>query len=85
MQLEVLARIRRLVLELRPGADAPSPEAALRELLSGRSLYEVESAVNLAPYQPGRVSLPTDLAGAPRLLDVAPPAAQFFWQGKVRA
>ena len=77
MQAEVLARARELVLGSSPPSDAPSEEAALRELLRGHSLYDSEAAVNLAPYRPGQVSLPTDLRRAPRLEDVCGPQARF--------
>ena len=47
---------------------APSPESAFRGLLRGRSLCETGAdSVNLTAYQPGRVLLPTTVAGAPHV------------------
>ena len=62
MQAEVTARIRRLIYGQPPPADAPSEEAALKELLRGRSIYEPTAASSLAPYRPGMVSGPATWA-----------------------
>ena len=85
MQAEVTARIRRLVHEQPPPVDAPSEEAALKELLRGRSIYEPTAAASLAPYQPGMVSLPNDLSSAPDLLALCPDHARFSWRATVSA
>ena len=73
------------VQDLQPDADAPTPEATLKELLRGSSIYEPTAAASLAPYQPGMVSLPSNLSSAPDLTPLCPDHARFSWRGAASA
>ena len=59
-----------------------SDEAALRELLRGRSVYDVSrSGCSVKPYGTGPVALPTDLIDCPNLSDVLPAADRLYLEG----
>lgn len=61
----------------------PTPEAALRELLKGRSDYhQPDVPVALAPYRLERVSLPTSLRGLPQAEELLPEDARRYLQGE---
>jgi len=79
VQSEVVARIEHLVSDRVRPADAPSPEAAFRELLRGKALYGTDLAdTNLAPYQFEIMSLPDDVNSSPDLVDLLPPDARRY-------
>ena len=60
-----------------------SDEAALRELLKGRSVYDVRrSGCSVKPYGTGPVALPTDLSDCPNLTDALPAADRPYLKGK---
>ena len=83
LQQEVLARVEDLVASAAPPSDAPSEEAALRELLRGHSVYEPVSAVNMAPYRPGELSLPSCLRQAPLITEVCATVRGSTWRERV--
>ena len=70
LQLDSLERIRNLASaasDLGDLARAPTQEAALRDLLHGKTEYfEPSSPVSLAPYNLELISLPASLVDAPR-------------------
>ncbi len=72
MQREVIARtedLARLVMRAHP--DAPSQRAAYMELLRGKAGYDLDFAgTTLSPFHIDRVSLPSDLSGAPNIVGV---------------
>ena len=82
LQEEVLARVEDLVVSAAPPSDAPSEEAALRELLRGHSVYEPVSAVNVVPYRPGELSLPGCLRQAPLITEVCSDRARKYLEGE---
>ena len=66
----VLARVEGLVKDWEPMPEALSGREALRDLLRGRSLYELETgSANLAAFNADPVSLPDDVfeSGRPPL------------------
>ena len=79
---EVQARVEGLVLARREPTDLEAPEEALRLLLRGRSPYDMaDVAMNIAPFKMELVSLPSSIAGCPRLIDVLPPGPRAFLEG----
>ncbi|CAK0868534.1 unnamed protein product, partial [Prorocentrum cordatum] len=71
MQRDVLARFEGLVRGRQPGAKLQEPQAALRELLRGRSPYAGRGGpTTVASYSAGLVSMPTDVSDCPRLEDL---------------
>ena len=86
LQSEVLRRIEALSNEagnLGSLSKIPSPEAALRELLKGRSEYhQPDVPVALAPYSLERISLPESLVGLPEATDLLPESARQYLQGR---
>ena len=86
LQSEVLRRIEVLSNEagnLGSLSKIPSPEAALRELLKGRSEYhQPDVPVALAPYSLERISLPDSLVGLPEATDLLPESARQYLQGR---
>ena len=81
VQDQVIDFVTERVQSLPCGVKAPSPEAALRELLRGRSLYETHAAgVSLAAYQSDLLSLPGDVRGAPFLSDIVGAEALSYLQ-----
>mgnify|MGYP006888786037 CR=1 FL=1 len=57
-----------LVKDWEPMPEALSGREALRDLLHGRSLYELETgSANLAAFNADLVSLPSDVSGPPSL------------------
>ena len=72
MQREVMARAEDLAcLVMRARADAPSRQAAFRGLLQGKAGYDLDLAhATLAPFHMDRVSLPSNLDGAPDIRSV---------------
>jgi len=86
LQSEVLRRIEALSNEagnLGFLSKIPSPEAALRELLKGRSEYhQPDVPVALAPYSLERISLPESLVGLPEATDLLPESARQYLQGR---
>jgi len=77
LQSDVCARVWESAASWpKPGADAPSNEAALKKLLRGNSPYCCEGAsTKLASFQQRLVAVPTSLSGAPLILDVLPQGA----------
>ena len=70
---EVMMRVDGLVRDQKPSGIIDSPEAALRSLLRGGSPYDLAvSSETLAPYRDDLLSVPHDVHGCPRLLDVLP-------------
>lgn len=86
LQVEVLQRIQDLALDAgRLGSleRVPSPEAALRELLKGKSEYSrPDIPVALAPYNLERISLPSSLHDLPEAKDLLPVDARRFLLGE---
>ena len=86
LQSEVLRRIEALSNEagnLGSLSKIPSPEAALRELLKGRSEYhQPDVPVALVPYSLERISLPESLVGLPEATDLLPESARQYLQGR---
>ena len=86
LQAEVLDRIHILATEAGDlgGLDRmPVPEAALRELLRGRSDYQQPDVpVALAPYKLERVSLPSSLHGLPQAEELLPESTRRYLQGE---
>ena len=86
LQAEVLQRIHVLATEageLGSLEHVPAPEAALRELLKGRSDYQQpDIPVALAPYRLERVSLPTSLHGLPQAEELLPDDTRRYLQGE---
>ena len=81
-QGEVQARVEGLVAERREPTDLDTPEGALRQLLRGRSPYDLgDVAVNIAPFRMESVSLPSSVSGCPRLIDVLPPGPRAHLEG----
>ncbi|CAK0809789.1 unnamed protein product [Prorocentrum cordatum] len=81
MQRDVLARFEGLVRGRQPDAKLQEPQAALRELLRGRSPYDGRSGpTTVASYSAGLVSMPTDVSDCPRLEDILPGEALTFLQ-----
>ena len=59
-----------------------SDESALREMLKGRSVYDVRrSGCSVKPYGTGPVALPTDLNYCPNLTDALPAADRSYLKG----
>ena len=54
----------------------------MRELLRGHSVYEPVSAVNVVPYRPGELSLPTCLRQAPLITEVCSDRARKYLEGE---
>ena len=78
-QQEVQRRLAILTDSAWPREVPPLPETALRELLKGRCIYEVDGTpLNLAAFTDGTLSLPSDVSDAPRVLDLLPEGARFF-------
>ena len=74
--------MRALVRSRPPPSDAPSSEAALRELLRGRSVYdETSSNVTLAPFRLEQVSLPQAAGQSPELREILPDHALSYLEG----
>lgn len=86
LQAEVLQRNHVLATEageLGSLEHVPAPEAALRELLKGRSDYQQpDIPVALAPYRLERVSLPTSLHGLPQAEELLPDDTRRYLQGE---
>ena len=83
MQQQVLSRIEGLstsASDLGTLDSIPSPEAALRELLRGRSDYGLDQPTALATCCLERISLPKSLDGAPCALDLLEGKARRFLQ-----
>ncbi|CAK0845234.1 unnamed protein product [Prorocentrum cordatum] len=81
MQRDVLARFEGLVRGRQPDAKLQDPQAALRELLRGRSPYDGRSGpTTVASYSAGLVSMPMDVSDCPRLEDLLPGEALTFLQ-----
>ncbi|CAK0833049.1 unnamed protein product, partial [Prorocentrum cordatum] len=81
MQRDVLARFEGLVRGRQPDAKMQEPQAALRELLRGRSPYDGRGGpTTVASYSAGLVSMPTDVSDCPRLEDLLPGEALTFLQ-----
>ncbi|CAK0831182.1 unnamed protein product [Prorocentrum cordatum] len=81
MQRDVLARFEGLVRGRQPDAKLQEPQAALRELLRGRSPYDGRSGpTTVASYSAGLVSMPTDVSDCPRLEGLLPGEALTFLQ-----
>ncbi|CAK0789045.1 unnamed protein product [Prorocentrum cordatum] len=81
MQRDVLARFEGLVRGRQPDAKLHEPQAALRELLRGRSPYDGRiGPTTVASYSAGLVSMPTDVRDCPRLEDLLPGEALAFLQ-----
>ena len=79
MQQEVIDRVEGLMKVMEPTSRPPHTEAAYRELLKGRSVYEVESGnVNLAAYQEELLSVPDDVRDCPLVSDVLPAGARHY-------
>ena len=79
MQQEVIDRVEGLMKVMEPTGRPPHTEAAYRELLKGRSVYEVESGnVNLAAYQEELLSVPDDVRDCPLVSDVLPAGARHY-------
>ncbi|CAK0823925.1 unnamed protein product, partial [Prorocentrum cordatum] len=79
MQRDVLARFEGLVRGRQPDAKLQEPQAALRELLRGRSPYDGRGGpTTVASYSAGLVSMPTDVSDCPRLEDLLPGEALTF-------
>ena len=65
---EVLGRVDGLVKDWEPMPEALSGREALRDLLRGRSLYDLEAGpVNLAAFNADLLSLPQDTSSSPPL------------------
>ena len=60
---------------------AGSPEASLRELLRGRSIYGDGCGDTFAPYRAELVSAPASAADAPTLASILPAEARRFLDG----
>jgi hypothetical protein len=71
-QLDVLQYVEGLVKSWEPTSAPPSPEAALKRLLKGRTDYSAATDIALASYQSALVSMPEDLHGCPQLGEVLP-------------
>ncbi len=83
MQQQVLCRIEGLstsASDLGTLDSIPSPEAALRELLRGRSDYGLDQPTALATCCLERISLPKSLDGAPQALDLLEGKARRYLQ-----
>ncbi|CAK0860615.1 unnamed protein product [Prorocentrum cordatum] len=81
MQRDVLERFEGLVRGRQPDAKLQEPQAALRELLRGRSPYDGRGGpTTVASYSAGLVSMPTDVSDCPRLEDLLPGEALTFLQ-----
>ncbi|CAK0901058.1 unnamed protein product, partial [Prorocentrum cordatum] len=81
MQRDVLERFEGLVRGRQPDAKLQGPQAALRELLRGRSPYDGRGGpTTVASYSAGLVSMPTDVSDCPRLEDLLPVEALAFLQ-----
>ena len=82
---DVVARLEACIKANRPAADAPSGEAALRELLRGHGAYSsVSDGGNaLAPFKQDSVALPSrgDTEGSPFVEEVCPPECLKFLEG----
>ena len=73
VQHEVLARVEGLVRDQEPTTACLTAEAAWKELLQGRSLYEDGGAnANLAAYQEELLSMPSDTSRCPDIKDILP-------------
>ena len=75
------SRVGRLVdFAFPPSIAHPAPAAAFKELLRGRSVYDLAAAgINVAPYTRLRdLSLPTTVADALELLDALPKTEHHF-------
>ena len=88
LQQKVLADIRDLVSEVRPAeprAHVYSADAALRELLRGRSLYDTEDGLSstMASFNPHLVSLPelSEVQDSPDVRSVCPEDVAFWLEG----
>ena len=86
LQTEILLRIQSLARDagnLGSLERVPTPEAALRELLKGKSEYnQPETPVALAPYNLERVSLPESLHDLPEACDLLPDDARRYLLGE---
>ncbi|CAK0795767.1 unnamed protein product, partial [Prorocentrum cordatum] len=81
MQRDVLERFEGLVRGRQPDAKLQEPQAALRELLRGRSPCDGRGGpTTVASYSAGLVSMPTDVSDCPRLEDLLPGEALTFLQ-----
>ena len=80
LQSDVCARVWESAASWpKPGADAPSNEAALKKLLRGNSPYCCEGAsTKLASFQQQLVALPSTLVGAPMIDAVLPSDAAHY-------
>ena len=86
LQVEVLQRIRELSKDagnIGTLGYVPTPEAALRELLKGKSEYnQPKIPVALAPYSLERISLPASLHDLPEAKDLLPKDARRYLLGE---
>ena len=72
---------RRAVLDQPDGSDLPGEEAALRELLKGQSVYDMNGMpTTVAPFHSERVSMPRSVEGCPKVEDVVAQEALSFWK-----
>ena len=79
MQRDIIEYVEGLAASWEPLGSVPKPEAALKELLRGRSVYEIDfPEQNLASYQPSLLSLPSSVEGCPRLEEVLLADARHF-------
>ena len=74
MQRQSVLRVEGLVFSQKPSGSIETCEAALSALLKGGSPYDLGvSHETLASYRSELVSIPSDISGCPKLLDVLPP------------
>ena len=79
---QVAARILECAAQCAPTSHAPTADAALSELLRGRSLYsDKPSDTSLAPFGSGTVSLPETVEDAPTLASLLPEECLAYLKG----
>ena len=76
-------RAARLALHWdRCSGDRSNDEAALRELLKGRAVYDAgEAPTTLRPFKMNQVSLPADVSSSPELASLVSPDAPMYLGG----
>jgi hypothetical protein len=79
MQQEAAKRVEGLICDQEPSLTPLRPEAALSELLRGRTTYNMGAGqITLAAYQPELLSIPDSLTGCPLITEVVREDARLF-------
>ena len=81
IQASVWSRVEDAALQALDHDGAQGPEGCLKHLLRGRSVYDSAPSSSVAPFESGRVALPTSLHGCPQLSSLLPAADRNLLEG----